>query len=647
MRFANPQMLWLLAGVVPLLGWFLWWAGRRKAALMTQFIQARLLPQLTVRLSARREKLRRALILLAVICGFVALARPQWGFRWEEATTRGLDIVVAIDTSRSMLARDIPPNRLTRAKLAALDLLRLAKQDRLGLVAFAGTAFLQCPLTLDDAAFRQNVELLDTSIIPQGGTALAEAIKAARAAFAGEEGDNFKVLVLFTDGEDHDSGALQAAKEAAQAGLIIYTIGVGTPEGELLQVTDESGQTSYVKDDAGNAVKSRLNERLLTEIATVANGFYLNLRGAKTMETLFEHERGLRSLPKNDIATKLVQQYYERFQWPLAFAVALLLAESLLPHPQRERRTDSRRERPSLSRGASERAVAGWRTAAMALGLLAMPAAVWASPASAHRSYKDGNYLTAEREYQRLLEKHPDDPRLRYNAGTAAYKARNYDDAVKAFLGALVSPDLPVQQRAYYNLGNALYRAGERAPELDAKVQAWQQAVRSYESALKLDPQDEDARFNLEFVKRKLEQLPQDPTRSPQRQNPKDDSKKDDQDQSPEQKPEDKSDQNSEPSEPRPEQPNQDQQAQNQQGQSPDQPDQKDAEQPSPQTAGQNGQDQGPEAESQAPAAAAQLGQMTPEQAVQLLEAQKGEERALIFWPEQRPRARTRVFKDW
>lgn len=639
MRFANPQMLWLLAGVVPLLGWFFWWAWRRKRALMTQFIQARLLPQLTVRLSPRRQQLRMVLLLLAVLCGFVALARPQWGFRWEEATTRGLDIVVAIDTSRSMLARDIAPNRLTRAKLAALDLLRLAKHDRLGLVAFAGTAFLQCPLTLDDQAFRQNVELLDTSIIPQGGTALAEAIQAARSAFEGEDGDNFKVLVLFTDGEDHDSGALEAAKDAAKAGLIIYTIGVGTPEGELVQVTDESGQTTYVKDEAGHAVKSRLNEQLLTQIATVANGFYLNLRGPKTIETLFDHERGLRSLPKNDLATRLVQQYYDRFQWPLAIAVALLLTELLLPHPQRERRP---RE--------AVRPAAGWRTVATALCLLAVPAAVSASPASALRSYRNGNYLTAEREYQRMLEKHPDDPRLRYNAGTAAYKTGNIEEAIKGFLGALVSPDLPVQQRAYYNLGNALYRAGERAPELEAKAQAWQQAVRSYESALKLDPQDADARFNLEFVKKKLEELPKDQTNSPQRQDQKNDEDKEkdgDPKQAPSQKPEDESGQESKPPEQRPEQSSQDQQAQEQQGQSQDQPEQKDSDQPSQQAAGQGGADQGKDAESQTPSAAAQLGQMTPEQALQLLEAQKGDERALIFRPEQRPRARTRVFKDW
>src|SRR5437762_1432126 len=254
MRFANPQMLWLLLVTVPLLVWFLWWAWRRKRALIAQFVQSRLLAQLTVGVSPLRQKMRLALVILAVICALLALARPQWGFDWEEARQRGLDIVVAIDTSRSMLAEDVRPNRLGRARLAALDLMKLAKSDRLALVPFAGTAFLQCPLTLDEQAFRQSVDALEVGIIPQGGTALTEAIETAQTAF--KEGENYKVLVLFTDGEDHDSNALETAKKAAKAGLKIFTAGVGTPNGELLLVPDESGATAYVEDGAGNVIKS-------------------------------------------------------------------------------------------------------------------------------------------------------------------------------------------------------------------------------------------------------------------------------------------------------------------------------------------------------------------------------------------------------
>src|ERR1051326_2345308 len=240
MRFAHPQLLWLMAITVGLLAVFLAWAWRRKQALVAQFGQARLLGQLTVGLSPARQKFRLALLVLAVAAALVALARPRWGFDWEEAKQRGLDIVVAIDTSRSMLAEDVRPNRLARAKLAALDLMKLARNDRLALAPFAGAAFLQCPLTLDDQAFRQSVEALEVGIIPQGGTALTEAIETALTAYK-EGGQNFKVLVLFTDGEDHDTGALEAARKAAASGLKIFTVGVGTPNGELLRVTDENG----------------------------------------------------------------------------------------------------------------------------------------------------------------------------------------------------------------------------------------------------------------------------------------------------------------------------------------------------------------------------------------------------------------------
>ena len=335
MTFANPYILWLLLALPPALLAFFWWSGRKRQQLLTQFIQARLLPVLTVGISAARQKIRLACLVLAVVCLILALARPQWGFDWQEIKQRGLDIVVAIDTSKSMLAEDIAPNRLARAKLAALDLMQRAKADRLGLVAFAGSAFLQCPLTIDDAAFRQSVEALDVNIIPQGGTAIAEAIETALTAY--KEGDNYKVLVLFTDGEDHDSGALEAAEKAAKEGLRIFTIGIGTADGELLHIKDAQGGSDYVRDEQGNVVKSHLNERLLQQIAGASEGgFYLPLRGAKVFDTLYD--AGLAKLPKSQHQEKFVRQYHERYHWPLATAIVLLLVEMLFPERKREPR---------------------------------------------------------------------------------------------------------------------------------------------------------------------------------------------------------------------------------------------------------------------------------------------------------------------
>ena len=332
MTFANPHVLWLLLVFPPAMVFFFWWALRKNQSLMAQFIQTRLLPTLTIGLSPLRRKFRFGCLVLAVVCLLLALARPQWGFDWEEAKLRGLDIVVAIDTSKSMLAEDVNPSRLARAKLAALELMQRAKSDRLGVVAFAGSAFLQCPLTIDDTAFRQSVESLDVNTIPQGGTALAEAIQSAQTAF--KEGDNHRVLVLISDGEDHDSGALEAAQKAAETGMRIYTIGVGTAAGEVLRIKTADGHSDFLLDDEGHAVKSHLNEDLLRQIATAAQGFYLPLRGALTMDTLYE--QGLSKLPKSEHQEKLIKRYHERYHWPLGFAIVLLVVEALLPERKRE-----------------------------------------------------------------------------------------------------------------------------------------------------------------------------------------------------------------------------------------------------------------------------------------------------------------------
>jgi Ca-activated chloride channel homolog len=636
MTFAYSSFLWLLLAVPPAMLLFFWWSAKARQKLMTQFIQARLLPGLVAGVSASREKIRAASLVAAVVCLLLALARPQWGYDLEEVKQRGLDIVVAIDTSKSMLAEDIAPNRLARAKLAALDLMQQAKSDRLGLVAFAGSAFLRSPLTIDDVAFRQSVESLDVNTLPVGGSALAEAIETALKAF--KEGDSYKVLVLFSDGEDHDSDAVEAARKAAEEGLRIFTIGIGSAEGELLRIKAADGQSDYVRDENGNVVKSHLNEGLLQKIAGTANGFYLPLRGANTMDTLYQ--KGLAPLPKSEAQEKWVKRARERYHWPLAAAIALLLAEMFFS----ERKLEPKRANAAKSAGLVA-------TATVLLLLLLLPRAAVASSSSALREYKSGRYDEALKKYERALEKKTDDPRLHFNAGAAAYRAGQFDQAARHFEEALGSPDVNLQEQAYYNLGNTLYHLGEQAADPAKKTESWEQSLEKYATSLKLNTQDADAKFNQEFVKKRLEELRQ---QQQEQQSKQDQSKKDEnQQQQNQQGDQQKSDQQQEQKEgSQQQQPHDQKQAdQNQQKKQSGQPDKKEEkpqqdqeQQQARPSGGEKKDDQESDEQSEVSYAP---GQMTPQQARQLLDAQKNDERLLPVTQTEKTASRTRSVKDW
>ncbi|HEY1170400.1 MAG TPA: VWA domain-containing protein [Verrucomicrobiae bacterium] len=660
-QFQTPVLIWVALGAVPCLIVFFMRVWRRKQAAMALFVPSRLFDTLLSGYSARREKVRYVLLGTAVFFGLLTLSQPRWGFTWEEVRQRGLDVVVAVDTSRSMLAPDVPPTRIERARLACIDLMRVAKTDRLGLVAFAGSAFLQCPLTFDDEAFRMSLAAVDTGVIPQGGSSMAEAVRTAMDAFKKDE-DNHKVLILMTDGEDHEEGAIEAAKEAAKAGFKIYTIGVGTPNGELLSYRDERGRQEYVRDEEGNIVRSKLNENLLREIATAGNGFYLPLTGAKTMETLYE--QGLAALPKSESSSRFVQRFQERYQWPLGIVIVLLIAEWLLQG------VAVKNEAAGAVLVKSSKS--GPRVAVLAaLMFCLMTPVVSASPAGAKRSFEAGEYKAALEEYQRLLKERPNDARLHYNAGNAAYRADDLDTAVNRFNEALRTPDLNLQRDAYYNRGNVRYRQGEKSGGAEDKQQMWESAINDYERALKLNPEDADAKFNRDLVRRKLEELkkqqeqqkeqnPDDKNqdqkenrdeKQKQDQKQKQDNKQENQQNKDEQKKQDKQSQKNEEEkqqggEKQDQAKNEDKQntgdeSKKQDKQQADQDqkkqgdDKKDGKQPEPDENGQPRMAQG-------------NGEMTKEQAMQLLDDLKSQERALIFQPPPKDgKAKPKIFKDW
>jgi Ca-activated chloride channel homolog len=398
----------------------------------------------------------------------------------------------------------------------------------------------------------------------------------------------------------------------------------------LLQYRDPAGTLQYIKDPRGNVVLSRLNEELLHQIAHEGAGLYIPLRAPNAVEVLAE--RGLAQLARSDQATRLVRHFNEKFQWPLALAIVLLLVEPFVS----ERRRASRRSASSTVLG-PQRAVA-----TLALAVFLIPTQLLASPGRALRHYEAGRFDDAAAAYQDLLEQRGDDPRLQYNLGNAAYRRGDFAAAVRAFNESTTAPDLDLQQRAYYNLGNALFRLGQQFGEDPARFEPWREAVQSYKAALQLRPDDEDAAFNLEFVQQQLEALPPQPEPSPSPpEDAPDDSEQPDgpQDQSSEPDPDSADDTSSST---RPDPTSGSAQQDSDPGDSPPQPDPEESEPDDSQTSDSDAQGQEPD-----PAPTSAGGPMTLEEARQLLDASSQEERTMTFAPQQPPGSPAAPLKDW
>jgi Ca-activated chloride channel family protein len=523
MNFGASYWFWALLAL-PLFVLLFVRAEGRAAARLRQFASEQLLPNLVRTVNHTRRKIRFALILLGVALAISALAKPRWGYTYEEVKRKGLDLIFAIDTSRSMLSNDVQPNRLQRVKLAAQDLLNELQGDRVGLIAFAGRAFLQAPLTIDYDAAVDAINDLDTSTIPEGGTNISEAINLAVNTF-GKSAIGNRALIIFTDGEELSGDAAKTAKAAADAGVRIFTVGVGTPEGSLIPLSGEDGATAFVKDSKGQVVKSKLDEKRLKEMAESTGGFYLHLEdGPRTMKQLFAD--GLAKMQTGEIDDRMSRRPIERYHWPLGAAFLALAASYLI------------RERKRM-RAAAPRTAQAKRALATAATLFCVTSNSWAA-APGLDEYRQNKFGEAYQQFEKTLKEHPHShatDKIQFDAGAAAYELGEYDKALERFSQSLLSPDKGLQEKSHYNIGRTLEQRADKAETDEKTLKDLMNAQSHYEEALKLNPNNERAKANLEAVKKKIENLKNKPKETPP---PKQDKK---QDQKKDQKKDDKKDQ--------------------------------------------------------------------------------------------------------
>ncbi len=420
--------------------------------------------------------IRAILMTFAVLCFVLALARPQWGDEKRTAQRKGVDIIFMVDTSLSMLAEDIKPNRLEKAKFEIETFIRNLRGDRVGMVTFAGSGFLQTPLTLDHAAFLLFLDSVQVGFLPDPGTSLVQAFHLAIRAFPQKE-LKYKALILFTDGEDHEGGIEKAIEEAKQANVRIYCVGFGTAEGEPIPLKNERGERSgFKKDRSGQMVLTRLNQPLLERLAKETGGIYLPATPSeKEVDVILKHLRGW---GEQQFAEKMVVEREDQYQVFLILALIFLVAEMLVRRKNRKS--------PAL------------------LACLAAFFLFTGFFETSQDTVKKGNEQFQNKRYQSALEayrkvqvKNPDSPEVLYDLGTALYKVDSFQESAQDLDAASKKAQDPqLKARAFYNNGNAQYRLGN-----------FEEAIDSFKKALALDPGDKDAKYNLEFLQKQKNKI--------------------------------------------------------------------------------------------------------------------------------------------
>ena len=499
-RFADPIYLYLLA-VIPVLALIRFLTYRNQKKRLRKFGDPKLLRSLMPDVSRFRPAVKFWMLQAALALLIVMLARPQFGTKISNEQRVGIETIIAMDISNSMLAEDIVPSRLDRSKMMVENLVDHFTNDKIGLIVFAGDAFVQLPITSDYVSAKMFLSSIDPSMMATQGTDIARAIDMASHSFTQEEGIG-KAIIVITDGEDHEGGALEAAEAAKKAGMRVYVLGVGSTQGSPIPIP---GTGDYMKDNTGNTVMSALNEDMCRQVAQAGGGAYIHVENNSAAQEQLDNE--LNKLSKKETTSTVYSEFDEQFQAVAILALLLLILEICVFD----------RRSPLLKRltlfGSKK------KVATMLLLLVAMTASAQTDRQyirEGNKQFRVGQYDKAEVSYRKAVEKNPKNPQAAYNLGNALMAQKKDSAAVQQFEQATRIETNPLRKAAaYHNMG-----------VICQTHKMYGEAIEAYKNALRLNPNDNETRYNLVLCQRQKKKQDQN---QKQNQNNKDDQKKNDQ----------------------------------------------------------------------------------------------------------------------
>lgn len=468
-RFENIEYLYLLPVLIALAAIHYYIIYRKKQQLKS-FGDPELMRQLYLGVSRWRPEVKFWLAMSALVFFIVGLARPQFGTRLDTRERVGIEAIIALDVSNSMMAEDVRPNRLEKAKMMVSNMVDGMRDDKVGLIVYAGQAFTQLPITSDYVSAKMFLETISPSMVSVQGTDIAEAINLGMRSFTQQE-DVTRAIFLITDGEDNEGGAVEAAKRATEQGIRVYVLGIGNPDGAPIPIP---GSSHYIIDDEGNTVVSKLNEAMCREIATAGNGSYIYVDNSSSAQKKLSDQ--LDRLSKVKMQSQMYSEYDEQFQGFILIGLLLLLIDVLLM------------ERESKSTWLSS--LFRRRTGAAVVFLL-MSTAMMAQPDRDHvrrgnRYMRDSIYDKAQVEYQKAIEFDNTNPTAHYNLGNALLYQNKPQDAMKSYETATRFEKDPKRlAQIYHNMGVILQSAKQ-----------FDKAVACYRNALRNDPANDETRYN-------------------------------------------------------------------------------------------------------------------------------------------------------